>query len=394
MKLMKQYYFILLLLFPMTCFSQIKKIGVQVIDITHGTDLGLSFDSVILRVGKQNQNTINRQQVNSYSRLTDYQKYNDFYDVDYVYTFKNLDDTIYISHPDYKFDTIPMSHYDFDFVDDAVILKVYAKPNYNFYHSYDFNIAKSKKMKNDTLVLNAFCSGYGENPEFLFYPKGSKHGYPFEKSKNDKNFYQQTFLYDELTDGEFRVKHQAGVDIFHFKANEWYQTIYLVPNKAQKPSQREERFIKSYFDYVRKSQLKISSIEKRFSNEKDSLISVIDSLRGYVNPPPPKVPRPETLYIINQENAEPVSGFTSFFKKMELDLPSSIKYSGNITLEVEVMRDGRVRTTILHAMQDSRDILDIIKRTLRKSGIWKVATRRRKYNQKIILSLNFTQDKG
>ncbi|WP_338767684.1 hypothetical protein WAF17_06310 [Bernardetia sp. ABR2-2B] len=305
--------------------------------------------------------------------------------------FQNLDDTLFISHPDYVFDTLPMNYHDFTFQNDAILLKIYSKPFYKRYYEQDFNIARRKKTKNDSITLKVFYVGYGDSPKITLYLDNDKR-YIFEKSKHhsENGFYYHTLPYDELTDGKFKVESEGEIRIFPFKANQWYQTNYITPVLVQQPSEREKRLIQSYFDYVKNSQKKALDIKNSSVKEKDSLISVIHELRGEIPPPLPPIEEEieEQVFTVVGHDAYPMGGFKSFFKGMQSNLSKHAKYAGNITVELTILRNGDVQVKPLHRMSDSDELYFTLLLLLRERK-W-IQGHRISYTQKVILSINFT----
>lgn len=356
-------------LFPTICFSQIQYIDIEFYDITDTLSLfskRVSYPDVI----------IGNTSLYKYYHSTD---------------FKNLDDTLFITHLDYVFDTLPMSYHDFTFRNDDILLKIYAKPFCKRYYEQYFNIARRKKTRNDSITLKVFYVECGDSSKITLYSNNGKQ-YIFEKSEHhsENRFYYHTLPYDELADGRFEVEYKGEIRLFPFKANQWYQINYLTPELGQQPSEREKKLIQSYFDYAKNNQRKALDVKNNFIKERDSLISVIHELRDEIPPPLPPLEEEaeEQIFTIVSHDAYPEGGFSAFFQYLSYNLIKHTKYAGNITLELTILRNGDVKVQPLHRMLDSDELYFTLQSLLRERK-W-VQRHRRSYTQKVILSLNFT----
>lgn len=367
----------LMLLFPVICFSQVNQVEIELYDITDSIDLEYEKSSTIIKIGNRYKRTL---------------PFLGSFDVDKL---KNLDDTLYVNHFNYSFDTLPIKYHDFVLTDKKLSVKVYAKPSYNYYYEKDLEVSYSRVTKNDSVVVKAFYPNH-QNIFSIFLELNNGKEYIFRKGK--ENLYYSTLHYDDLSNGFFQIDEKQ----FLFQAKKWFQTHYLISTLSQRPTQRENRLIQSYFDYAKKSEDKYKKLEQEARWERDSLISVIHRLQGKAPFPVPEIEPIETEFFdfVNQD-AFPKIGFATFFENLQHYLifenrrngiSRYINYAGNITFELTILKDGKVRVHPLHQMKDDK-LYKILLKYLRENQ-WIPAKRSgRVCNQTVVLSLNLIGSK-
>lgn len=372
----------LIFIVSINCFSQVNNIEVKLYDITDSLDMEYEQNAAIVKIGNKYRHALPFLGSFDAGNLTD------------------LEDTLYLNHFDYKFDTLPMKYYDFTFVDKTVLLKVYAKPSYNYHYSKDVAVSYSEVTQNDSVTLKAFSPNNISNAEvILTLNNGEKH--IFKKGKG--NMYFATLFYDDLENGWFQINTKNGNERFSFDKEKWYQTYYLTSLASQKPLKREERLIHSYFEHVKKSEEEYKRLERKTRQEKDSLLSVIRKLQGKDPAPVLELePIEEDFFVFISQNASPKERFSSFFNHLQgylifenrrNGIAQYAKYAGNITLELTVFKDGNVSIKPLHQMKNSDKIYSMLLKYIKKEE-WTPATRNgRVCNQTIVLSLNLVGNK-
>lgn len=247
---MKKLFFLLLLL-PTVCSAQLKKVGIQVLDIT-------------------NEMPINGFKVKLGSRFEMQIPSHNGYDYYHAYQLKDLNDTLYIQNIDYVIDALPIAYHDYLFEEDKVKITVYAKPYINSHFKLDLPKSLSYKTKNDSVTVKAFCSGYETEAKITLAFSDGGQQYTFKPDKYDNGFYFHRIAYDDLQNGVFEVSYDNKVDTFEFKADQWYQTQYLI-SKPIEPNKREYGLIQSYFKYVSETQKTEAELRRKHAQEKRTL---------------------------------------------------------------------------------------------------------------------------
>lgn len=325
----------------------------------------------------------------------------------------DLEDTLYISHPDYIFEELPISHQDYTIEDEIIWVKIYAKPWYNHYFELDIPVGKRKKVQNDSILLRAVHPDYIQNASVDYYPQSEDAKYPTKyvlprKSPNWE-IYSSKIPYDEIKDGFFVAEFVQHTDTVAFQVEDWYQIQVLqkTPIELYPPKPQEKELIKVYLESLKIRNNQLEALENTYLKEiRDlkkniqNLNQVIDSLTGR----PPLIPKLEPIpeeeeefydnHIVVMGNAQPTQGFAALLESLKNKLQElNIKNAGNITVELEIEKDGYIYVTPLHVMQNSETIWNEVKRFLKEQEWQPARIRGKPFEQKIILSLNFIAEK-
>lgn len=387
----------LLLLISKIGFAQVKQINIKILD--SGTDLlieGYSKDYCIFQLGDR----VPQQIAPNYAATFQYFLFEG--DAELV----DLEDTLYISHLDYIFEELPISHQDYKIEDEIIWLTIYAKPWYNFYYELDIPVDKRAKVKNDSILLRAMHPEYLQNASIDYYPKFEKSKeptkYTLPRTTSDWEMYTGKIPYDAVKDGFFIAEFTTQTDTIAFQAENWYQIQILQETSIEfyPPKPREKELIKAYLESVKTQANLMEEMEDEYLAEiKDlekiiqNLNQVIDSLTGRVLPVPELELEPEEeeiVHVVVTENARPEQGFATLLETLKTRLQElNVENAGNITLELEIKKDGHLKLFPLHLMQNSEDTFNTIQYFLKEQE-WRPARIRGKpVEQKIILSLNF-----
>jgi hypothetical protein len=126
-----------------------------------------------------------------------------------------------------------------------------------------------------------------------------------------------------------------------------------------------------YFQLLEESKLQRNRLERKHEQQVDSLQREIDDLgreidrlkgipvsyRGYYPEPVEEYPVEEVIYFV-ESDAIPVEELERFKSNIVSTLSNmTTKSSGNITIELTILKDGKVHSKVLHAAQDKSDVV-------------------------------------
>lgn len=281
---------------------------------------------------------------------------------------KYLDHTLQITHGNFKFEERPLFQHEYEVVNNTLILTVYGRPWKKKQISLDLALAKSKKVKNDTVRIPHGL--YDVNALLSFEPSEEIN------TKNVTRLIPYKRVYDNLCDGNYVLTSDAGQEKIPFQKENWMQTVCLNQPKERQYSERELNLLKKYFLEIDAAKQLSYTREREYEREKDHLQQEIDELNREIDRlkgvpvayPPNDYPEPvieepeaEIFMPIEDTEATPINGYDGFISDVKHQLVNAnVRYSGNVTLEIYIEKDGRILVTPIHT--GSADKQEIIER--------------------------------
>lgn len=334
----------------------------------------------------------------SYIRLGDRPRYYGFKNLDV----RHLDDTLVIQHSDYKFEALPLTAHGYELIESTITVKVYGHPYINRKIEVHAPIARSSKIKTDSVTLQvAYRNSYygiqyiAPNQDVICN---------FNKPSEENNYYHQRVAYADLQEGEILMNSLGEPSTVKFNPEEWYQIICFMENTDAASSQSEILLLKKYFLNIQYSELRHEETVQSYETKIHELREEIDSLEVKIqellgNPIPEiieipyemeEIPIAEIIDFPDVE-AEPAGGMENFTNILTSIVSKfKTKYSGNITLELWVGKDGRISYNVLHASPDTEEIISDL-RYHTKSFKWTPAEKAgRKVRTRVLVSIDIT----
>ncbi len=316
----------------------------------------------------------------------------------YSWDVSTLENNLKITHPNFRFEERPLYQHEYEVRGKYLYLTVYGHPWKKEHIDIKVPIAKSKKVKNDTIRIEH--SNYDINASLAFLPlnkvseKPAMHRIPFK------------WAYDNLGDGNFVLTNQNQQVEIPFQKENWTQVACLNPVETEFHV-RELHLIRKYFEERQNNLESRREMERTHEKEKDKLQHEIDELNREIDrlngkplayredyPEPELVEEPEEELIFSFKNtaAAPLNGYEVFKAEINKLLSKlQVKYSGNVTVEMSIEKDGRVRVKSRHAgSDDKQEVLTLLNDHLVNQR-WEPAEHQgRKFASKVILSLEIT----
>ncbi|MDG1331746.1 MAG: hypothetical protein P8P74_05420 [Crocinitomicaceae bacterium] len=225
-----------------------------------------------------------------------------------------------------------------------------------------------------------------------------------DKLKNNNPF---VLAFDDLRDGEFVITTNQGAKKVPFRKENWTQLACLNLPKPVSSSEGEVRALSSYFRLVEESLEERKQLERKHELHVDSLKRKIDDLEREIDrlngipesfePIHPELeiehPVEEVIFFV-EEDASPMGGNEAFVNNLKSMLGDmTTKFSGNITIEIIVQKNGRIRTEVLQAAEDKSDVVARLRHKLDKQTWIPATSRGRSFETSTVLSINIGASK-
>lgn len=314
-----------------------------------------------------------------------------------------LDEVLKISRIGFKFEELPLYQHEYWILGNTMFVSVYGRPWKQETITIDLPIAKSKKVKNDSVSIG--CVFPDGNALISFAPALS-----IEKKRKRAlaKLPPFTLPYDELTDGEFVVTYDDFERKFPFRKENWPQVACLNIPEKELSTEKELHLLKLYFQEIESAKRQRQRMIWDHESEIDSLQQEIDELEREIDrlngvpvayrpayPVPMEEPEVQELFLFVNSPATPPVDYETFeaeFKQQFADY--STQYGGNITIEFTVYKDGRIRAKAVHAGSEDKAILvDEIRRYLQSQRWHPAQVQGRNYTSEMILSINISEIK-
>ncbi|MFT5780505.1 MAG: hypothetical protein ACI837_003467 [Crocinitomicaceae bacterium] len=298
------------------------------------------------------------------------------------FTLENLEDTLYLEHANYRFEALPLSHYHYIIGSNSeYIITVYGYPEAKQIITLEAPFAKSSKQKNDSIDFevfypekNALIEMNSRNGEksILKLKASSSYDYQVKNGSTPKYKYTARLKYDDVQHGYITLPDNDEFDTIIIR--NWWEPLYLLKNGAKEMKTRELDLLKKYFSQIENAQIERREIRIQHEYELVDLKSKIDSLQVEIdrlNGISIDEPLEYLEYPVEQIEAEIIdfpsisANFPGGIHALKHDLLKrlsirSVRYSGNITLELMIEKDGSVKLKFLHispAMDEVKDAL-------------------------------------
>ncbi len=298
-----------------------------------------------------------------------------------------LDDAIKLYHPDYSFDVTTITSANYEVINRDIILEIYGHKHIENSFTMDAHIAKSGKIKNDSIFLAMFS---GENLETLQLTTKEQVSMTFDK-KAHKSYFNGFFHYDDIKDAVLISQKNGSNQTNEQQLSQfdWTQnSIYIGPNLAKTSEEQDINLLKTHFEALKKHDTKLSEMRRQHSKKIWALRDSIDGLHATIHylktgkqpiediPVPEPVPDPyeieEPIFIVYEtKSAEPEIGMGTALAELEKLLSEqTVKYCGDILLRLTVNRQGKLDIYPVHVPKHCYSLIPIINDYL-QSLSWK-----------------------
>ncbi|MFK7784235.1 MAG: hypothetical protein AB8B56_03915 [Crocinitomicaceae bacterium] len=281
---------------------------------------------------------------------------------------KYLEQTLQITHGNFKFEERALYQHEYEVVGNTLMLIVYGRPWKQKQINIDLALAKSKKVRNDTVHIDY---GYHEMNALISFEPSSEINH-----KNATKLPPFKRAFDDLVDGNYVLTFDYSEVRIPFQKEDWTQMVCFYQPKETHFAERELNLLRTYFNELEASERLRRKKEREhltelydLQQEIDELSREIDRLKGIPVAYRPDYPEPiemeeldeVLIYSFENSEAEPPNGYDGFTSDIQQLLADvRVKYSGNITFEIMVQKDGKLKVSSLHS--GSADKLIVLER--------------------------------
>ncbi|MCB0477825.1 MAG: hypothetical protein KDC84_06660 [Crocinitomicaceae bacterium] len=327
---MRQLFF-LLLLFPVFPFAQIK-VNIEITSFRSQTVIPY----VKIQLGDRSLST-NSGGTESFT----------------LYDERFLKDTLFLFHPEYIFEQIPVSGHTIEIKNESIYLKVIGYPKVSRKFQFKEETAQKKKYPKDLLirpdVINLCDSStlveliMGEE-SYKWDPKSKQ--FPFDVNAIPiAQFHSNCFL---KINGSTRPKH---ID--------WFQSNYIFPSKNMHQIETMSKSLMAYMDLVEKKRKALKEQKRKYESELMDKQYTIDSLIAVINKEP-MIPYPfeeeeaivaEMLLLPNIQAAPPFSEGKMDGEIIKIIRKYPTPFPTRIAIWFEIDQAGKVK--FINSMNES-----------------------------------------
>lgn len=268
-----------------------------------------------------------------------------------------FDNKVIISHFQYHFDTLLLSDYEYEFLENKLFITAYGKPIMP-HVTINLPIAQSQKITKDSLVLRVTPLKKAKNISLF----NADHQLICRFSPpTQKSYFTATIPARQLQDGYF-ICDEVYSEKYNFKKEDWPQINCIENIPDHEVTSNEKNLLKSYFEQIGNAE----AITAQYDYKTDSLVAVIDSLENQIcqlingadSPACEKeiIPVPYlyadgiTLPSFEAKFPGGMEEFRSFVERETYQL--KCKKTGSITFELTIDRDGSISYKVLRFSEE------------------------------------------
>lgn len=268
-----------------------------------------------------------------------------------------LDDKVIISHFQYHFDTLKLSDYKYELLDNRLFITAYGKPVMP-HVTISIPIAQSEKTTKDSLTLRVIPLKVVKN--ISLFSADNKLICSF-LPPTQKSHFTATIPARQLQDGYF-ICDENYSEKYKFKKEDWPQISCIKNIPKYEITPNEKKLLRSYFEQIGKAE----AITAQCDDKTDSLVAIIDSLENQICQlingidalacvkemfPLPYVYADEIILpSIEAKFPGGMEEFKLYIERKTYQLKS--KKSGSLTFELTIERDGSVSYEVLRFSEE------------------------------------------